>query len=851
MVYVSVSRPEVRAVRLILALALAAATSPLAAAGATECGARSVAASFSTPAPAPAELKAADALGILRSAVGSIPCELCVCDVDNSGAIRAADALRVLRVAVGQTLTVSCPACLPPATHPTGTVAGFLYRKVAATPTALGSAESGAESLAIDVDPFVIGPDDEAPDGTAPVSGAVVVVEGAKTGTTTNADGGFELDVPAGQRRLRVDHSGTDRRLPLTVVADTTLVLGDQQRSREAAIDLVEEEVIDELPTPAAAFVAGSQQPLPAGTILSTEDPLGRDVFQETVLDEPAWLFYVDEYPAASFGHPVRHVLVGDETGAVTVLDRSYWPRLNDVDLWRSIEERQGDDTVALPTARLDPPKGLGASYAVTVAPSDPPLHAIPGCNASNSQTFLLTIRGTDGESIFLEAAEKMNAAVQPSAQASVVPLFAESFATVMNSAFATLNAQMDPCDTLVVYVTSHGGWDDEEGNQATGSFQYKRTNASLGRFQTQWIGGSELLLPLRTLKACHLLMILDTCYAGSFLEPKRGNGIVVSSRVLPKGLHALFLAAADSKTTSEYAPISLGNTLFGTATGSLFSNQLIASGLLAPGAIGLDNVSAKFGPMVADVADSPAKKQGASKFERPADPEAPCGTSPCTTETEPNDDEESASALEPDAGDSEAACASGEIEEAMQADHDFYKALLPPGSYVINVVGGASVMIYLPTGPPIEGEKSTEFDLDELAEVFFEIFGPTGPYVLQLLLLEPIDVGPMCVQEVEPDDACFLATPLEVSPQGEACGFGEIPNFDDLDHFTGLFSQGGYTVTVTDGSPFVFVDTGSGEPLSGPSPLSFDVGMSGANVCIGFFGELGGYEFVVEKTTN
>lgn len=54
---------------------------------------------------------AADALFVLRAAVGSLTCPACVCDADGSGATTASDALRVLRVAVGLDEPLDCPAC--------------------------------------------------------------------------------------------------------------------------------------------------------------------------------------------------------------------------------------------------------------------------------------------------------------------------------------------------------------------------------------------------------------------------------------------------------------------------------------------------------------------------------------------------------------------------------------------------------------------------------------------------------------------------------------------------------------------------------------------------------------------
>jgi hypothetical protein len=62
-------------------------------------------------ATASALVTASDALFILRAAVGSESCNLCVCDVDTSGAVAASDALAVLQFAVGIDVAMSCPPC--------------------------------------------------------------------------------------------------------------------------------------------------------------------------------------------------------------------------------------------------------------------------------------------------------------------------------------------------------------------------------------------------------------------------------------------------------------------------------------------------------------------------------------------------------------------------------------------------------------------------------------------------------------------------------------------------------------------------------------------------------------------
>jgi hypothetical protein len=55
---------------------------------------------------------AADALFVLKAAVGALDCPLCTCDIDNNGNITATDALRTLKIAVGQDIPLNCPPCV-------------------------------------------------------------------------------------------------------------------------------------------------------------------------------------------------------------------------------------------------------------------------------------------------------------------------------------------------------------------------------------------------------------------------------------------------------------------------------------------------------------------------------------------------------------------------------------------------------------------------------------------------------------------------------------------------------------------------------------------------------------------
>lgn len=59
----------------------------------------------------PSVITASDALYILGAAVGVRSCELCVCDVNDSGGITATDALAALNEAVGLPIVLDCPPC--------------------------------------------------------------------------------------------------------------------------------------------------------------------------------------------------------------------------------------------------------------------------------------------------------------------------------------------------------------------------------------------------------------------------------------------------------------------------------------------------------------------------------------------------------------------------------------------------------------------------------------------------------------------------------------------------------------------------------------------------------------------
>ena len=58
---------------------------------------------------------------VLRAAVGTKTCALCVCDVNSSSSLTTVDALICLKKAVGQSVTIDCVPCGPTTTTPSTT----------------------------------------------------------------------------------------------------------------------------------------------------------------------------------------------------------------------------------------------------------------------------------------------------------------------------------------------------------------------------------------------------------------------------------------------------------------------------------------------------------------------------------------------------------------------------------------------------------------------------------------------------------------------------------------------------------------------------------------------------------
>lgn len=109
--------------------------------------------------------------------------------------------------------------------------------------------------------------------------------------------------------------------------------------TRQEAIDIIMEEVIrpNMLDHDVLAFL--SVEPLKSGDRVN-------EAFEETeaiIINTPTWFAWVNDDPAAEFAHTTRYVFVDAMNGAVNVLEREWWPLVNDELIFQTREELKRD----------------------------------------------------------------------------------------------------------------------------------------------------------------------------------------------------------------------------------------------------------------------------------------------------------------------------------------------------------------------------------------------------------------------------------------------------------------------------------------------------------------------------
>jgi hypothetical protein len=403
-----------------------------------------------------------------------------------------------------------------------------------------------------------------APAGAVPRAGEDLEVrnlwEQLLATVVTGADGGFDVTGLEPGVMLFVDLSGPDLRVPVTAYPGADVTLGrDFPVSRDDAAAAVLANV------PAEALVAGTLQPLPAGTLVS---PRGVDPAtspEASVLATAAWFFYVDLEPWLRQSHDAAYYFVDADTGAVESVDVEERPRINrgriwsdDFELFRYLLDGQGNQ-IAEPTEET---VQVPVVPAFLTAPA--PLSVLAQSNGNDRTFFLIlqTDNSTDQRADALNMSLFARAQGVPQENIIVVRFPAGSVAkrgdTEYDFQLATLKNQIeeliDPA-TLVVYMTTHGPRDEQAG-KGTGeaTIQYADREHFWKPERFEWTD----------LGAARVRVILDMCYARMF-----GLGVLAEFNELPENERPdlqIFCSSLETERSVTF-PLFMNTFSFGLLT--------------------------------------------------------------------------------------------------------------------------------------------------------------------------------------------------------------------------------------------------------------------------------------------
>jgi len=112
--------------------------------------------------------------------------------------------------------------------------------------------------------------------------------------------------------------------------------------SKEDAILLVLAEVVGENDY----YVYMLDEILDSGALITIPRPEGD---YNISLDRDVWFFYLDEEPLAPFAHSTHLVLVNVDDAEYTVYDEEYYPIIDGISYWSTLEERENEENVIYP----------------------------------------------------------------------------------------------------------------------------------------------------------------------------------------------------------------------------------------------------------------------------------------------------------------------------------------------------------------------------------------------------------------------------------------------------------------------------------------------------------------------
>jgi hypothetical protein len=277
----------------------------------------------------------------------------------------------------------------------------------------------------------------------------------------------------------------------------------------EEAAELILSEIVKPDDLDHEVIVLAWPELLQPGSEIGPYNKEGYSQQDPTQIEEDSWFFWIDDAPGARFMHSTRFVLVAQGTGEVTVTAERWWPVLDGQGLWierddywdesnwvfSNIEGRPSDQSTRTRSA------GLAFLSAV------PQLQA-PGTGSALVINFWE--EGETGREDFEVDGDSMHDALTdagfdvtylgPSKDDDEPHPDGEPTFDNRHAWFTEKAKQMGYCETLVLYVTGHGGVLDD-GYGAIGAVYEDHLKKYLEDFDP----------------GVHIVIVLDGCECGSF----------------------------------------------------------------------------------------------------------------------------------------------------------------------------------------------------------------------------------------------------------------------------------------------------------------------------------------------
>jgi len=276
--------------------------------------------------------------------------------------------------------------------------------------------------------------------------------------------------------------------------------------TKEEALNLVVNEIVKDNDY----YVYMIDTPLEPGTIVTIKRPEGD---YNVSITENTWLLFVDEEPGAPFAHPTKIVLISQATAKYRVYDSQYYPIVNGVSYWSTMEERMNESYIAYPE---DPDldvelvesttyeyryyyDSMGAPGSGVPTGTSVPFDDDLCCEGVEKKKFGLVIQGYD-EPMFksdtvnaynmLKGRGYSNADINY-LTADAGDALSDGQTTLANvaAALANIGTNADCCDEVFIYISSHGAsaqqW--QYKNKATGETTWTSSAASLPGGVANW----------------------------------------------------------------------------------------------------------------------------------------------------------------------------------------------------------------------------------------------------------------------------------------------------------------------------------------------------------------------------